>query len=350
MLQLEMAPSTIREIHTQLTKLLDVKVPILLAPMSTGGGGLLAGQVTKYGGFAFIPAGDDTVENIKKEVQTFKDVVKPSPAVQVPVGIAFFGWYLEAGHKDQLICALDLKVKAVFFAFSDHMDRWINFVKGYDQASGRRTIIFVVVHSGAQAASAAEWGADVVVAQGIEAGGHGANYAPPLLVQLSAVQIALPDDGPLIVAAGGITTGSHIAALLTAGAHGCLVGTRFAMAKESYYIQSQRELIVSTKSNAATERTLAFDYMVGSVGWPEGIDGRAFKNKTTEEFDGGDNVDELRATYEVAAREGDATRIATWAGLGSVLITKTSESTKDIMVELTEECFARLKAVCISLE
>ncbi|KAJ7936932.1 2-nitropropane dioxygenase [Mycena leptocephala] len=340
MLQIEMAAaSPIRAIHTPLTKLLDIKVPIILAPMSTGAGGVLAGQVARYGGFGFIPAGDDTVENLEKEIQAFKDVVKPSPAQQVPVGVGFLAWYLEAGHTDLLVCALKLKVKAVLFAFSDHMDRWVNFVRGYDQACNRRTIIFIVVHSAEQAAAAAELGADVVVAQGIEAGGHGANYAPPLMVQLSCVQKAIPDDGPLIVAAGGIMTGSHIAALLTAGAHACLLGTRFVMANESYYTPSQRDVMVAAKSNTATERTLAFDYMVGSLGWPQGIDGRALKNKTTEEFNAGEPLDEIRARYEQAEKEGDAERIATWAGLGV-----------DIMCELAEECFTRLKAVSISLD
>jgi nitronate monooxygenase len=73
-------------------------------------------------------------------------------------------------------------------------------------------------------------------------------------------------------------TGSHIAALLTAGAHGCLLGTRFVMATESYYTPSQRDVMVASKANSATERTLAFDYMVGALGWPKGIDGRALKN------------------------------------------------------------------------
>ncbi|KAF7348973.1 2-nitropropane dioxygenase [Mycena venus] len=342
--------SPIRAIHTPLTKLLDVKVPVLLAPMSTGGGGALAAQVTKYGGFAFIPAGDDTVENLKKEVQAFEDIVKPSPATQVPVGIGFLVWYLDAKHKELLIAALDLKVKAVLLAFGDHMDRWINFVRDYDQANGHSTIIFVVVHSGEQAAAAAELGADVVVAQGIEAGGHGASYAPPLMVQLSVVQKAIPDNGPLIVAAGGIMTGSHIAALLTAGAHGCILGTRFLVAQESYYTPSQRNAMVAAKINTATKRTLAFDYMVGSLGWPEGIDGRALKNLTTQEFDAGEPVEEIRAKYEVAEREGDASRIATWAGLGVVLLTRTNEPVKDIMHELTEECFTRLKAVCMLLD
>ena len=77
----------------------------------------------------------------------------------------------------------------------------------------------------------------------------------------------------------------------------------------------------------------------------------------------------MRAKYEIATREGDASRIATWAGLGVVLLTQTNEPVKvrfhelqpvlvssstwifqDIMHELTEECFTRLKAVCMSLD
>ncbi|KAF8148759.1 hypothetical protein K438DRAFT_1989120 [Mycena galopus ATCC 62051] len=167
------SPIPIRAIHTPFIKLQDVKVPILLAPRSTGGDGVLTAQVINSGGFAFVPAGDNTVKNRKKEVQD--------------VGIGFLGWYLDARHKDLLVAALDLKVKA-----------------DCDQANGRYTIIFVVVHSGEQAAAAAELRADVVVAQGIEAGGHGAPYAPPLMVKFSVVQKAIPDNGPLIVAAGGI--------------------------------------------------------------------------------------------------------------------------------------------------
>jgi hypothetical protein len=80
-------------------------------------------------------AGDDTVDNLKKEIQTFKDVIKPSPVTQVPVGIGFLAWYLDAGHKDLLVAALDLQVKAVFFAFGDHIDHWINFVRSCNQVS-----------------------------------------------------------------------------------------------------------------------------------------------------------------------------------------------------------------------
>ncbi|KAJ6528086.1 hypothetical protein B0H19DRAFT_537862 [Mycena capillaripes] len=353
MLQNEMAPKrhgSTREIPTRLTKLLDIKVPVLLAPMSTGAGGSLAGQVAKCGGFGFLAAGDDTVDSLKEEIQTFKDILKLPASQRAPCGVGFLGWYLEAGHKDLLIAALDLKVKAVFFAFSDHMDRWVNFVRDYDQANGRKTIIFVVVHNGPQAAAAADLGVDVVVAQGIEAGGHGAEYNAPLLVQLSIVQKAMPEDGPLIVAAGGIMTGSHVAALLSAGAHGCIVGTRLLMAKESYYTASQRALMVASKSTDATERTLVFDIMVGALGWPAGIDGRAIKNKTTEEYEAGDPVDEIRNRYKEAAKEGDASYIATWAGLGVVLLKEESDLAKDIMNELTEECFNRIKKVSISLK
>ncbi|KAJ7691764.1 hypothetical protein B0H17DRAFT_1062597 [Mycena rosella] len=299
-----LAPTTtIREIRTPLTELLDIQVPICLAPMSTGGGADLAAQVTKCGGFAFIPAGDDTVDVLKKEVQAFKDIINPPPSQQVPVGVGFLAWHLEAGHEDLLACALDLNVKAVCFAFGDHMDRWVKFVQGQDHASGRRTIIFVMVHSAEHAAAVAKLRVDVVIAQGIEA--------------------------------GGIMTGSHIAALLTAGAHGCLLGTRFVMARESYYTPSQRDAMLLAKSNSATERTLAFDEMfMGSIFL-----------ETTTEYNAGEPLAELRAKYRKAAEEGDADRIATWAGLGVVLLKEIQESAENIMRELTEECFARLKAV-----
>jgi nitronate monooxygenase len=182
------------------------------------------------------------------------------------------------------------------------------------------------------------------------------------MVQLSIVQKAIPEGGPLIVAAGGIMTGSHIAALLTAGAHGCILGTRFVVAKESYYTPSQRDVIVAAKNNTVTERTLAFDYMVGSLGWPEGIDGRALKNReflniisvrnstsffsfsivTTQEFDAGEPVEEISAKYEVAEREGDASRIATWAGLGVVLLTQTNEPAKVLFHEIAATVFIHL--------
>lgn len=78
-------------------------------------------------------------------------------------------------------------------------------------------------------------------------------------------------------------------------------------------------------------------------------------------------MDEIIAEYDVAKKEGDANRIATWAGLGCPLLTKTTENPKvrmtqithntvadenfqDIMNELVEECFARLKDVCITVE
>jgi hypothetical protein len=80
-------------------------------------------------------SGDDTADALRDEIKTFTDAVKTPKGQQIPVGAAFLGWYLDAGHKDLLIAALELKVKAVFFAFSDHMDRWVNFVRGYDEVS-----------------------------------------------------------------------------------------------------------------------------------------------------------------------------------------------------------------------
>ncbi|KAF7332479.1 2-nitropropane dioxygenase [Mycena kentingensis (nom. inval.)] len=347
-------------IRTPLTDLLGCTVPIVLAPMSTGAGGKLAAEITNAGGFGCIPAGDDTAETLKKEIQTCKDnlLVKVNNGDTIPIAVGYLGWFLDlGGHDDLLITALALKVKAIVIASCDHMDRWVSFIRGHDKGAGdgRETLIILVVHSYKHAVQAANLNVHAVIVQGIESGGHGASYEAPLSIQISVVQRAFAatkpgGKWPLIIAAGGITNGSHIAGNLAQGAHGCLLGSRFVVAKESYYSDSQRAAVCAIEdNNSATERTLAFDEMVGSMGWPQGIDGRALRNLTTAEYDEnkGQNLDEIKKKYEEAAKTGDANRIATWAGLGCVLLTPQDKDkpAKDIMEALVTECQQCLKNV-----
>lgn len=107
------------------------------------------------------------MKTLKKDVNTFKAIVEHLPNQQLPLGVGFLPWYLEAGHIDLLVAALDLKVQAVLFASTEHVARWINFVRGYDQARGRKTVIFVVVNEAQQATAVAELEVDVLVAEGL---------------------------------------------------------------------------------------------------------------------------------------------------------------------------------------
>ena len=86
-----------------------------------------------------------------------------------------------------------------------------------------------------------------------------------------------PENTPPIVAAGGVATGAQIASLLVLGASGVALGTRFLLSPESLYSDIQRHALISADSSLSV-RTLAFDLVRDTLGWPKGIDGRALRN------------------------------------------------------------------------
>jgi nitronate monooxygenase len=136
-----------------------------------------------------------------------------------------------------------------------------------------------------------------------------------------AVLAVLPKDGPPLLAAGGLSTGGHIASLLTLGASGVVLGTRFLMTKESFYNEAQKKMLVAANANS-TVRTMAFDRARGTLDWPEGVDGRAIYNRTVKDIDDGVDVEIVRENFNRAIRNGDPERILTWAGTGVELVTE----------------------------
>lgn len=121
---------------------------------------------------------------------------------------------------------------------------------------------------------------------GIESGGHGSSEAPPLNTLISSI-ISSFDSFPRslaasarktpIIAAGGLSTGHSIAPLLTQGAAGAVVGTRFLLASESFYTPAQRAALIAAKGTD-TVRTMSFDEARGTTGWPKNVDGRGLRN------------------------------------------------------------------------
>ena len=112
---------------------------------------------------------------------------------------------------------------------------------------------------------------------GTEAGGHGATSGIPILTLVSSILSVVSGTSPPILAAGGMVNGGHLAALLTLGASGAVFGTRFLLSQESLYTDLQREALLAA-STSTSVRTMAFDYALDTLGWPDGIDGRALRN------------------------------------------------------------------------
>ena len=119
------------------------------------------------------------------------------------------------------------------------------------------------------------------------------------------------------MAAGGLSTGAHVATLLTLGAAGAVLGTRFLLTEESLYRPSQKDALIRAQN---TLRTTAFDEARGTTGWPNGIDGRGLHNRLVKNVESGMPPIEVKKDFEEALRDDDADGMVVWAGAGISLM------------------------------
>jgi nitronate monooxygenase len=289
-------------ISTELTRLLGIRHPIILAPMGAVSGGKLAAAVGHAGGLGLLGPGYLGPDWIEREF---------AAAGNAPVGIGFITWHL-ARHPEQLDAALAHKPPAIMLSFGDPAP-FIPRIKSSDAKC------LVQVQTVAHARSAAAAGADVIVAQGGEAGGHGAARGTLALVP-AVVDAVTPTP---VVAAGGIADGRGLASALMLGAAGVLIGTRFFASEEALGTPATKQRLVDGRGDE-TLRTTVFD-VVRKIEWPKPYDGRALANDFSRQWHGreavlADQVKIENARYVAAVEKGDVSTTVTWAGEGVDLI------------------------------
>jgi len=333
---------------------MNIKSPIIAAPMYTASTPNLAAAVTSAGGFGLIGAGFDKSEKLIQDIRSIRSQLKLSAGVPVPVGVGFIGWILDkTEHSDdpRIPAVLDELPVAIWFAFGSDLGKYVSQVRAYDNKRAHTTLVFVIVNSVAEAIRAAnEWKVDVLVVQGFEAGGHGSSASPPLFTFVQAVLAAIP-DGPPIIAAGGVSTGAQIASLLTLGAAGVALGTRFIFTPECMYTDDMKSVLVDAGLNA-TARSHAFDEVSGMpplITWPEGIDGRAIINDILGDYRQGLELEERLKKYNEGKVNGKKERLLIWAGMGAGLV-KEIKNASDVLHELHAEAVAALKGASRLLE
>ena len=242
-------------IETTLTRRLGISAPVLLAPMAQVSGGALAGAVSRAGGLGFVGGGYCDPVWIRRQLDLAKGI---------PVGIGFITWAL-ARQPALLDEVLERQPGAVFLSFGD-------IAPFADRIRRTGIPLFAQVQTVGGARDAVAKGADVIVAQGAEAGGHGAARGTFALVP--AVRDAIGDT-PL-VAAGGIADGRGVAAALTLGADAVLCGTAFYAARESL-AHPRAKTVALDASGDETVRSTVFDVARG-IGWPRPWTLRARRN------------------------------------------------------------------------
>ncbi len=253
---------------------LDTAKPLALAPMGSVSGGALAAAVSRAGGLGLIGAGYGDAQWMRRELDRAGDA---------RVGIGFITWSL-AKQPQLLDLALEHKPSAVMLSFGDPRP----FAAKIKQSGAK---LICQVQSLATARQALEAGADVLVAQGTEAGGHGGERS--LFALLPAVRDLAPAK-PLL-AAGGIADRRGYEAALALGADGVLIGTRFIAAEESLATPAAKKRVVEA-SGDATLRTTVFDVVRG-YDWGE-ITGRALRNRFTAAWHGNEHALQARLATE----------------------------------------------------
>ncbi len=286
-------------LRTRLTERLGIRHPILLAPMGGTAGGALAAAVSAAGGLGLIGGGIGDPEWLEAQF---------AASGNQRVGCGFITWGL-AKRPATLDIALGHSPAAIMLSFGD-AGPFIARIK----AAGIPVIC--QVQTVARAREALRQGADIIIAQGGEAGGHGSSRATLPLVPAVVDAVRASGQDALVVAAGGIADGRGLAAALMLGASGVLMGTRFHVSVESLATPETKAHAVQS-SGDDTVRTRVFD-IARDAPWPVEFTGRAVGNRFSETWHGREaalDADAAEKTrYVEAQKQQDFATAVVWAG------------------------------------
>ncbi len=315
---------------TKITEMFGIAAPIVLAPMGGIAGGALA-AVSDAGGLGLIGCGyadPKTGYGSDEWIHQQFDL-----AAGRQVGAGFITWSLTK-HPEALDVALERNADPIFLSFGDARSLIPKIRKAH-----RRVVLQISML--AEAPEAVALGADVIVAQGTEAGGHGKTRRT-LFTLLPAV-VDLADSVP-VLAAGGVSDGRGLAAARALGAEGVLVGTRFFASPEALGSEALKNRIVAAGGDD-TVRTRVFDIARG-LDWPAEYTGRVISNRFSSTWHGREEelskkATEIAQAYEAARRQGDVETLALFAGEGTDLV-RDAQSAADIVKRMVSEAEALL--------
>lgn len=251
---------------TQWSQAMGLDVPIVNAPMGGVAGGALAAAVCSAGGLGMIGIGSaGTAAHLDEELRHLSERDRP-------FGIGLVHWAI-AREPQLLTRAVAAKPALLSVSYGDDWS-WVQGV--HDEG----IVAATQVGNLRAAERAAEAGVDVVIARGTEAGGHGAPSVGTLPL-LTAILDHLPVP---VLAAGGISSGRGLAAVLAAGASGAWLGTALSGCTETLISDTTRRALVAAQ-DTDTMTTRVFDVALGYP-WPATLPERVLRNAFTQRWEG----------------------------------------------------------------
>ena len=304
---------------TEITELLGIEYPIIQGGMDWVGTNELAAAVSEAGGLGIIGSGGAPASWVKEQIQQVKN------KTDKPFGVNVMLMNPEADAIAQVI--VDEKVPVVTTGAGNpekYMEMW--------KAAGVKVI--PVVASVALAKRMERTGADAVIAEGTESGGHIGETTTMALVPQVVDAVSIP-----VIAAGGIADGRGIAAAFMLGAKAVQMGTIFVASKESIVSDAYKNKVVKAK-----------DIDTKVTGRSTGHPVRCIRNKQTQEYlrleSEGATLEELEhltlGGLRKAVVDGDVVNGSVMAGQIAGLV-KEIRSCKDIVEGLNAQAEELLK-------
>ncbi len=276
---------------------LEIERPLLCAPMARIAGGQLAAAVSGAGGLGFLGAGYGDPGWLDEQMAHVPDASD--------IGIGLITWHMAPTAVDD---ALVHRPKALWLSFGDPAP---HIPKVHDAGA----VAVCQVARTAEAVRAAEAGADVIVVQGSEAGGHG-RAGRALFGLIPEVVDAV--DVP-VVAAGGISDVRGFRAATELGAAGVALGTALYATVEANDVEAAKAKLVEVDGDS-TIQSRVYDHVRGPL-WPDEYVGRSVQTELTEEWAGREtamesSLDAIRTRYADDVAEANMSRRVLWAGEG----------------------------------
>ncbi|MGH2896010.1 MAG: NAD(P)H-dependent flavin oxidoreductase [Solirubrobacteraceae bacterium] len=251
-------------LQTRFTREYHVELPVISAGMAFVARAPLAAAVSAAGGFGTLGATGMPVELLEAEIAAIR------AQTDRPFGVNFIPRFIESAHITATAAA---RVPVVTFFWDDPDTGWIETLR----EAGTR--VWMQVGSPEQARQAVASGADAVIAQGHEAGGHNLAVAGTIALVPAVVDSVAPVP---VFAAGGVADGRGLVAALALGADAAVFGTRFVACEEADANPGYQQWIVNAQVGATTRHLVfGFDFPDAAV--------RGMRNAIVREYEGNDD-------------------------------------------------------------
>jgi NAD(P)H-dependent flavin oxidoreductase YrpB (nitropropane dioxygenase family) len=324
--------------RTRFCERVGVELPIIQAPMGGAVGPALAAAVSNAGGLGMLVLWRSDLDDVRRQIRETRALTSK------PFGVNL---NLEFPPQERLEVCLEEGVPVISFFWRDPgalMQR----------AKAAGATVLHTVGSAVGARRAVDAGVDIVVAQGWEAGGHVRGTVASLPLIPTVVDAVSPTP---VIAAGGISDGRGLAAVLALGAAGAWIGTRFLASEEATIHPRYRELLFSATENDTFYAEELFD-----IRWPKAPH-RVLRNKTVEAWEAAGRPvsgkrpgeGEVIATSKTSGpvvryqsftpgpdAEGDIEALSLWAGQSVGLVSRVQPAA-EIVREIAEEAASVLR-------